>query len=128
MGVVKRIAGWRMSGWPIPQPLLVLVGLAAPRDPEAYLEARRAAREAARERRAIQEEGRPKGPGKRRESRPDLAPDHDLQPPSHLDADRAAPGWYRIGSTFYPIGQGPRPTYGLATAPRPPATHQGLLF
>ncbi len=58
MGVVKRIVGWRDSRWPIPNTLQALVGLVEPRDPEAYLERKRADREAARERVAIQEERR----------------------------------------------------------------------
>ena len=56
MGIMKRIQGWRDSRLPIPNTLQVLVGLIEPRDPEAYMERKRAARESARERRAIQEE------------------------------------------------------------------------
>ena len=58
MGVVKRIQGWRDSRWPIPNTLQMLVGLIPYRDPEAYLERKRAAREAARERTAIREADR----------------------------------------------------------------------
>ena len=98
MGVTKRIAGWRQAAWPIPGPLQALVGLIPYRDPEAYLEARRAAREAARERMAIQEDGKARVVRRKRHETPD---DHEPA--------RAALGWYRIGATFYPIGAGPMP-------------------
>jgi hypothetical protein len=45
MGVMKRLVGWRQSGWPIFGPLQVLAGLRAERDPEAFAERKRAARE-----------------------------------------------------------------------------------
>ena len=126
---MKRIAGWRASSWPIPGPLQEIVRLVPYRDPEAYLDGRRAAREAAKERRAIQDEGRKRGQRTRQVSSPPPAPDIDLLPPLDLDQPvRAAVGWYRIGVTFYRIGEGPTPSFALAPAPRPPATHQGLLF
>jgi hypothetical protein len=38
MGVMKRLVGWRMSGWPIFGPLQVIAGLREERDPEAWKE------------------------------------------------------------------------------------------
>lgn len=61
MAVMKRIQGWRDSGWPIPNTLQMLCGLIPYRDPDAYREAKRdarmAAREAREERLAIQADG-----------------------------------------------------------------------
>ena len=128
---MKHIVGWRDSRWPIPSPLQALVGLVPYRDPEAYLEARRTAREAARERKAIQAEGRKKGRRTQRAASPQPAPHLDPPPPLNLDEPtRAATGWYRIGATFYRIGSGPLPTYGLIPVDPAwrPATYQGLLF
>jgi len=65
MGVMKRIQGWRDSRWPIPNTLQALVGLIELRDPEAYLERKRAERESARERAAIQWEGRSTSEGRK---------------------------------------------------------------
>jgi len=56
MSVMKRLAGWRMSGWPIFGPLQVLAGLREERDPEAFKEKKRAEKEAAKEREAIRAE------------------------------------------------------------------------
>lgn len=126
---MKHVIGWRDSRWPIPGPLQCLVGLAPYRDPEAYLEARRAARETARERKAIQAEGRQVSRRVQREASPQPEAREDSLPPPDLDEPtRAATGWYRIGVTYYRIGSGPMPTYGLVPATKPPATHQGLLF
>ena len=83
----------------------------------------------ARERAAIQDEERRRGRRTQQVSSPPPAPDVDLLPPLDLDEPvRAAAGWYRIGVTFYRIGEGPVPSFGLAPAPRPAAMHQGLLF
>ena len=151
MGVVKRIAGWRESRWPIPGPLQVLVGLVAPRDPEAYLEQKRAAREAARERAAIQAER----PTELARVTAIIPPKTIKQPHAEIDKAlaasfahtaaaieaagveieaahglpvRAAAGWYRVGSTFYRVGQGPFAGWSLESPLQPPATHQGRLF
>jgi len=121
MGVVKRIQGWRDSRWPIPNTLQVLVGLIEPRDPEAFLERKRAARESARERAAIQEE-RPAAPGGAREGRP-AAICQDLELPV-----RAQPGWYRFDRTFYLNGQGPFADWSRSEPSPIPGCRQLLLF
>lgn len=56
MGVMKRLVGWRQSGWPIFGPLQVLAGLREERDPEAFQDKKRAEKEAAKEREAIRAE------------------------------------------------------------------------
>jgi hypothetical protein len=150
MGIMKRIQGWRDSRLPIPNTLQVLVGLIEPRDPEAYMERKRAARESARERRAIQEE-RPTTPkiamvarGSPRVEAAVSEIDLEIDPEQYQVGDdlpsRAAPGWYRFGRTFYRISQGPFQHWGFpepvrATAtiqrsePSPiPGMRQGLLF
>ena len=108
MGVVKHIQGWRDSRWPIPNTLQVLVGLIEPRDPEAYLERKRATRERA----AIRNEPVSHEPV---ESVPELPV-------------RAQPGWYRVGSTFYRNGQGPFADWSRSEPSRIPGMRQGLLF
>jgi hypothetical protein len=116
MGVVKRIQGWRDSGWPIPNTLQALVGLIEPRDPEAFMEAKRSAHESAKERVAIQEE-RPAHPVS-------MTGEHPEMPV------RAQPGWYRVNSTFYRNGQGPFADWSrpLSEPSRIPGMRQGLLF
>ena len=143
MGVMKRIQGWRDSRWPIPDTLQALAGLIEPRDPEAYLEARRAAREPARERAAIQA-------GPTLESmRTEVAREHAQHVEAFRSAVRAAirgtpagtpaqpdvelpvrtqPGWYRYDRTFYRVGQGPFADWGRPDPKRGPATNQLLLF
>jgi len=132
MGVVKRIIGWRRSGWPIPNTLQMLVGLIPYRDPEAFAERKTAAREAAAERRALQEERPlvipPAAPiiPKSAVPIPDLAAaDPDL---GDVLPARAAAGWYRYGRTFYPIRAGPCPDWGFEVRDEPPATRQLMLF
>jgi hypothetical protein len=131
MGVVKRIVGWRLSSWPIASPLQVLVGLIEPRDPEAFLEAKRAVREAAKERAAIQEDSK----------RPRVLFSSRLGPPAsgltiddlHVEVEFdqpvcAQPGWYRVGSTFYRIGMGPFARWEAAPQRPASATIQAMLF
>ena len=140
MGVVKRIDGWRRSGWPIPNTLQMLVGLIPYRDPEAFLERKRAAREAERERTAMQTESSvvrhpssvvPQAmPSSTRDNGPRTT---DLEDAGGSDLGvelpvRAADGWYRVGRSFYRLGQGPFADWSLATPPRAPATRQGMLF
>ncbi len=135
MGVVKRIDGWRRSGWPIPNTLQMLVGLIPYRDPEGFQERKRAARESERERSAIREEG---GANRRfvAELRASLTAEGRRPENEHLydvavgDADdelpvRAADGWYRVGRSFYRVGQGP---FAEWIAARPPEKVQRMLF
>ncbi len=131
MGVVKRIQGWRDSRWPIPNTLQALVGLVEPRDPDAYLERKRAERETAPERVARPPEGRrahaKAGWAERSTTSeiPEIAEDPEVG--DELPA-RAAAGWYRYGRTFYQVGQGPFPGWGFPEPTRPAATHQGMLL
>lgn len=129
MGYMKRLVDWRLNKWPIPQPIQAFVGLVPYRDPEAYLEKKRAEREAAAERRAIQAV--------------EIAEEKRLE---RIEADPeqpqlAAAGWYRVGSTFYRLGSGPFPLFWAThqrklaeenrpTRPtlQPPAKHQLSLF
>ena len=84
--------------------------------------------EAQRSAAAIQDKGRQEGRDKRRAASPQLAPGHDLLPTPVPDRPvRAAPGWCRIGTTSYPIGHGPLPTWDLTPVSRPLVTHQRLL-
>ncbi|MGO8671292.1 MAG: hypothetical protein ACLQVD_08030 [Capsulimonadaceae bacterium] len=161
MGVVKRIQGWRDSRWPIPNTLQMLVGLIPYRDPEEFLERKRAAREAARSRAAMQTENpllravapRRIGPSVdtgamtldamraevTHEKEEALAAmrvvlrawfQGDLveADPSNECPVRAAEGWYRVGRSFYAVGQGPFAVWSLSEPARATATHQGLLF
>jgi hypothetical protein len=57
MGFMKRLYGWHHSRWlPVYGPFGVISGMREERDPEAFLERKRAAKEAAKERAAIQAE------------------------------------------------------------------------
>jgi len=142
MGVVKGIAGWRDSRWPIPNTLQVLVGLIEPRDPEAYLERKRALRETLRERAAIQEETPVV-----RKTRPGTTPVSRIGPaaigcPSMDDLrelvggeasagaapSAASEGWYRIGPCFYRIGEGPCRDWCPSESSPIPGMRQRLLF
>jgi len=143
MGVMKRIQGWRDSRWPIPNTLQMLAGLIPYRDPELFAEKKKVAREGERERAAIQAEGTANrrfvyelrqsliatGRKPANEHLYDLVmgdPDLGKEPPV-----RAADGWYRFGSTFYRLGQGPFAEWGIADPPRPdrgPAMRQQMLF
>jgi hypothetical protein len=103
------------------------------RDPEAFQERKRSAREAAKERAAIQAE-RPAAPAKPLATIPPIVP----RPFAELTADdpglgdelpiRAADGWYRYGRTFYRVGSGPVAGWGFPSPSLPPATRQGMLF
>jgi hypothetical protein len=134
MGVVKRIQGWRDSRWPIPNTLQALVGLIEPRDPEAYLEAKRAARETDGSM-VLQVHG-PSGPSSQEPRTNDQGLsdgiDLEIDPGEYKVGDdlpsRAAPGWYRFGRTFYRISQGPFQHWGFPEPARAAATVQGRLF
>jgi hypothetical protein len=130
MGVMKRLVGWRDSRWPIPNTLQMLAGMIPYRDPEAFLERKRFAREAAAERAAIQAD-RPAAPAP-------IMTKNMYQPIQELAATdpdlgdelpfRAADGWYRYGRTFYRVGFGPVAGWGFPSPSLPPATRQGMLL
>jgi hypothetical protein len=57
MSFMKRLYGWHHSRWlPVYGPFGVIAGMREERDPEAFEERKRAEREAAKERAAIQAE------------------------------------------------------------------------
>lgn len=139
MGAMKRLVGWKASGWPIPQPLQAFAGLVPYRPTAEQLADRKAAeREAKAEREAIQAEARaadlptaiipdparnipratPAIPG----PRPEIAePVETTLAIGQGLPTAAAPGWYRFGQTFYRVGSGPFENFGITPTVERPA-------
>jgi len=141
MGVMKRIAGWRDSRWPIPNTLQMLAGMIPYRDAEAFLERKRSARESAAERAAIQADIPAPPPKPARIMAKIMQPFFAAAPVGRFAdltavdpclgdelPDRAADGWYRYGRTFYRVGSGPFAGWGFPSPTIAPATYQGMLF
>ncbi len=108
------------------------------RDQQAFLDRKRAAREAARERTAIQTEAASPVPSAEAAKSPRVLAAVGAPPLSDLSVDvlefgdelpvRAADGWYRWGRSFYHLGQGPFASFGIEQAAKKPAKRQMMLF
>ena len=148
MGAMKRLYGYRLVGQHIPLELRILAGLVRPRGPVVVHHDPESAREVRAEREAIQWEAntdakdaaaadaatapgplalRPppthRPPPAERRPAPDPAPARKRVAEKVEDSPgppvAAARGFYRVGPSFYHVGQGPYPDFGKAPEPPP---------